>query len=208
MSQNVGGKPLLLTRSVILLPLLVACGGELGDPDISPDAQLRSADASITPPNPDAAPQLIPAPCADGGDVRIADALTGNCYLRFDEQVTWSIASARCQAAGGHLASISSASEDAIVAQIAPDMAPNLPSEFDAWIGGNDIAAEGTWAWEVTGEPFAFMNWRDGEPNNNNVNDPDGEDCAVYEGDNSQWDDRSCQMAVHKYICEREATLE
>jgi hypothetical protein len=33
------------------------------------------------------------------------------------------------------------------------------------WLGATDIESEGIWQW-VTGEPFIYSNWADGEPNN------------------------------------------
>lgn len=186
---------------------LVGCGGTIGDPDVDIDAGLVGLDASrIDDPMADAAPMLVPATC-DDGDVRVSDPITGNCYLRFNENVTWQVASARCQAAGAHLVSIETVEEDALVASIAPQNA-NDPTDFDGWIGANDIANETTWMWETTLEPFVFTNWRSGEPNNNNDDDPTGEDCAVYEGDTSTWDDRTCSMLAIGYYCEREATFQ
>ena len=196
-----------LSKSVAatLALLLLGCGGGFGEPGEQPDARPWAADAAPLIDAPaDAQPVLVPARC-DDGDARVADGMTGNCYLRFNDIVTWTIASARCQAAGAHLVSIATAEEDAVVAQVAPDAGGLAP---DAWIGANDIAAEGTWAWEVTAEPFVFEHWRDGEPNNTAAADPTGEDCAVFEGDSLEWDDRSCTMLSFAFICEREATFE
>ncbi|MBK9109340.1 MAG: HYR domain-containing protein [Saprospiraceae bacterium] len=58
-------------------------------------------------------------------------------------------------AAGGHLASITSAAENAVIAASGAGY---------SWIGGNDVDAEGSWKWNNC-EPFSYANWCPGEPN-------------------------------------------
>jgi hypothetical protein len=71
----------------------------------------------------------------------------------------------------------------------------------DAWLGGTDQAQEMVWVW-VTGEPFVFENFRDGEPNDGN-SDQIAEDCLVLESDTAgTWDDRSC-TSLRPFLCER-----
>jgi hypothetical protein len=60
---------------------------------------------------------------------------------------------------GGHLATITSAMENAFVFNSLP--AKYSPSAF--FIGGSKDSG-GTWSW-VTGEPWNFTNWGPGEPN-------------------------------------------
>ena len=57
-------------------------------------------------------------------------------YTLMHETLTWSEASAACQAAGQHLASVQSAAENALLVTAA---AGNR-----VWIGGTDAASEGT----------------------------------------------------------------
>lgn len=185
--------------SIMLAALGAACGGDIGAGIDDPDAAARAFDAAP----PDAALDAPPPVAAcDDGVARFSDPSSGNCYFRFDTLEARDVARARCEALGAHLATITSAAEDAAVAMVAP-VGGTLPAETDAWIGGNDLAAEGTFVWD-TGEPFVFDNFRDGEPNNNNPNDPAGEDCQVYEGDLLTWDDRSCSLGLFVFICERE----
>lgn len=64
----------------------------------------------------------------------------------------------------GYLATISSQAEDNFILNnviIEPTDQNTALEQF--YIGGIDI--EGTWSW-VTGEPFTFINWAPGEPNN------------------------------------------
>lgn len=63
---------------------------------------------------------------------------------------------------GGHLATIQDSEEDAWIRSTfgVPDgIARNL------WLGLTDEGHEGVWTW-ITGEPFIYANWADGEPSN------------------------------------------
>ncbi len=86
-----------------------------------------------------------------------------------DAPVTWKqaveLANSRqvdaCQSA--HLATITSAEEQAIVTSLMQPLAEN------AWLGGfqpeDELASAQNWQW-VTGESFSYTNWSpDGEPN-------------------------------------------
>ena len=57
-------------------------------------------------------------------------------YTLMNEALSWSDASAACQAAGQHLASVHSAAENALLLTAAAGNA--------VWIGGTDAASEGT----------------------------------------------------------------
>ncbi|MEZ6072059.1 MAG: lectin-like protein [Pirellulales bacterium] len=69
----------------------------------------------------------------------------------------------------GHLATITSSEEnDFIRFQTAYLMQPIIPGVIEsdkAWMGLSDTAIEGQYEW-ITGEPFVFSAWFDGEPNN------------------------------------------
>ena len=96
--------------------------------------------------------------------------------VRTPGRVTWDFANTEAIARGGHLATITSSSEnDFIVALAAAD--PTL-WRIDAagngqgpWIGafqpGGSPEPAGGWAW-VTTEPFSYTNWAPAEPNNLN----------------------------------------
>jgi len=71
----------------------------------------------------------------------------------------WTLAATSAAAAGGHLATLTSAAEDDFVRAIAG------PILGDYWIGLSDDTVEGVYAW-VTGEAFVFDNFAAGEPNN------------------------------------------
>ena len=68
---------------------------------------------------------------------------------------------------GWHLATLTSASENAFVVSL---IAAGLPGRSHFWLGGTDATVEGTWTW-VTGEAFSYANWGAGEPNNSGNED-------------------------------------
>lgn len=67
-----------------------------------------------------------------------------------------------------------------------------------AWIGLNDIATEGVFAW-VDGCPFKFRYWAQKQPNNFR-----GEDCVhtLGPGHGYMWNDVDCSTC-HQYTCKK-----
>ena len=64
-------------------------------------------------------------------------------------------------------------------------------------IGLTDKSREGGFIWS-DGSPVAYINWRDGEPNDSN-----GEDCAlILAGKGGVWNDSPCDQR-HKAVCEK-----
>ena len=83
------------------------------------------------------------------------------------ESITWGDAKAAAEKAGGYLATISSAAENAFVYQLAsknPGLWHMNPwnDRLGPWLGGHQTAAG--WRW-VTGERWDYTNWAPGEPN-------------------------------------------
>jgi hypothetical protein len=109
-------------------------------------------------------------------------SLENTSYFVSDESFTWLDAFAHSQLNVGHMATITSAAENAFVvnALFANGLATSNP-----WIGLTDEETEGVWKW-VTGEPFVYSNWHAGEPNNLG-----GEDYVNYYniGGNIRWND-------------------
>ncbi|GAB4040008.1 MAG: hypothetical protein Fur0014_10170 [Rubrivivax sp.] len=81
--------------------------------------------------------------------------------------ITWEQAKAAAEAAGGHLATITSAGENSFIAALVPDYGTTGESPY--WLGGfqvgGDPPANAGWQW-VTGEAWGYTNWASGEPNN------------------------------------------
>ena len=117
-------------------------------------------------------------------------------YQIFYDKLTWEEAKAACEAKGGHLATITSEEEQQKL---------NLynAGNHNLWIGGCKNA-EGQWCW-VTGEPWEYENWGDGEPNNSS-NVVEGENCVAMWPE--KWNDLANGNIYEQsgYICEWEAT--
>ena len=99
----------------------------------------------------------------------------------------WADARAAAQAMGPgwDLATVTSAAEaQFLVDKILP---ATIGERTQYWIGGTDVATEGTFQW-VTGEPFSFTDWWGGEPNGNT-----GENFIPldFRGGSWHWNDAS-----------------
>lgn len=117
-------------------------------------------------------------------------------YQIFYDKLTWEEAKAACEAKGGHLATITSEEEQKKL---------NLYNggNHNLWIGGYKNA-EGQWCW-VTGEPWEYENWGDGEPNNSS-NVVANENCVAMWPE--KWNDLANSNTYEQggYICEWEAS--
>ena len=88
-----------------------------------------------------------------------ADPIEGiGVYGLVKGNFTWAAAKLDAEARGGHLATVTSSAEWAKVLE--------LPDVTDAkyWLGGTDEEEEGNWKW-ITGEPWLYAPWSNGEPN-------------------------------------------
>ena len=124
--------------------------------------------------------------------------------------ITWHDAKAEAIMAGGHLATITSDSENQFVYDLirgdnrywVQDPAGNNEGP---WLGAyqpqGSPEPDGGWTW-VTGEPFSYTNWASGEPNNWD----DKEHFLIYLGHgNSQspsWNDWTQDSNSNGYIIE------
>ena len=104
----------------------------------------------------------------------------------------------------GYLATITSAAEQTFVDHVNNTFTNSSNSHSGtyvrAWLGGNDIASEGTWEW-ITGESFSYSNWAGGEPNNYF-----GEDHLLGWWSGNKWNDcdGTCN-GVQKFVVEFDA---
>jgi hypothetical protein len=181
----------------ILIVLVAACNARLGEPIGSHVVGADSGIDSPPPPPPiDARPD---ARSCTGGDSHAMDS-DGNCYLFFTGPKTFPQAKTACTAETAHLAKITSATQNTVVAQL------SLGS--DAFIGATDAVTEGTFLWDDN-TPLTFTNYGTGEPNNGGG--VYQEDCLVMAGKRTPadtWDDRPCTTAIvagagsYSYVCE------
>lgn len=77
-----------------------------------------------------------------------------------DMGITWTEAKEYCEGLGGHLATITSASEQEYINSLLSDSSSNC-----YWLGG--YYENSCWNW-VTGEAFSYENWAANEPNDEN----------------------------------------
>lgn len=127
-----------------------------------------------------------PAGCVEAG----SRTYGGHCYFPTTSPLSWADAKKACEAAGAHLAAVTSSAEQAAIESMA--------SGSDRWIGlsrpagsMNDIKLF-TW---VTGEAPNYFKWDIGEPTGA------GECGRMKRG--GPWGDSSCASPILA-ICERE----
>lgn len=87
-------------------------------------------------------------------DLRVLNPANQHLYLYVKESKTWHAARDYCASRGGHLVTIQVPSENLFVYNISSDN-----DQRGIWLGASDEAQEGKWEW-VTGEPWAYSNWK------------------------------------------------
>lgn len=119
----------------------------------------------------------------------------GNVYMVIEDEMTWSEASKRCEAAGGHLATVTSAKENDFVQTLCSN------GKYNRYIlGASDIINDGIWSW-VNGESFVYNNWLVGEPNNAIR----GKSFLVIDAESGKWSDETDNlMSGFGFVCEWE----
>lgn len=122
-------------------------------------------------------------------DPRVLNPENQHLYLFVGEPFSWHLARDHCTSRGGYLVTIESVSENSFVFQLMADV---------GWLGATDEIQEGTWAW-VTGAPWQFTNWGEGEPNN--WRGPvTGEDYLSLER-SGVWNDQPLENR-NRFLCE------
>lgn len=100
-------------------------------------------------------------------------------------KASWADASTACAARGAHLATISSAEQNAFFVSL---------GAADLWLGFTDAATEGTYVW--TSGQSTYTGWGTMQPDDAGGN----EDCAVLIPDGT-WNDAPCGE-LRGYLCE------
>ncbi|XP_062533518.1 C-type lectin 37Da-like [Armigeres subalbatus] len=118
-------------------------------------------------------------------------------------RANWFKANEFCSSIGKQLVTITSRDENDAVVQFvqSTDKFSDVASFF--WLGGSDLAEEGTFSWMPNGRLVRYANWSPGEPNNAN----DTEHCMqlVYIPRFEQrwtWNDNDCRTKHMYFICE------
>ncbi|XP_029732103.2 perlucin [Aedes albopictus] len=118
-------------------------------------------------------------------------------------RANWFKANEFCNSIGMQLVTITNRDENDAVARFVQgsDKFSDVASSF--WLGGSDLAEEGTFSWMPNGRLVRYANWSPGEPNNNNGT----EHCMqlVYIPRFEQrwtWNDNECRTKYMYFICE------
>lgn len=114
-------------------------------------------------------------------------------YLIINEDGhTWEEAKELCKSMNGHLATITSKSEQEFIEKL-------NKNNLRLWIGGYRDDS-GSWKW-VTGEKWNYTYWGDGEPNNSGAVVSDEKYVAVWP---QKWNDMANTNTYEQsgYICE------
>lgn len=136
----------------------------------------------------------------------LLNASNGHYYEYVPVPVTWQQAKFEAESRvltngwRGHLVTMQDASENAFVTA--------LVSNPNCWIGGfqpaGSVEPGGGWRW-VTGEPFSYLNWLAGEPNEAGASN---EDSILMDGANyfnpGKWSDLNGATATTGYVVEYE----
>lgn len=135
------------------------------------------------------------------GEIVSEAAYEGHIYQLFDDKMTWQEAKKACEDMGGHLVTITSQEEQKIVQSLLP-LATTSSGYF---IGGYTENGQSKW---VTGEPFSYSHWIDGQPDGWDgteaetayvmCSDAYGKACVGW------WNDIAGTTSGYGYICEFE----
>ena len=107
----------------------------------------------------------------------------GHIYQLCNTDLSWSMAKSFCEQLGGHLATITSESEQKTIESLM-----STGEKQDAyWLGATDIHSEGDWEW-ITGEQFsAYEKWSEGQPDNRSIIDENGENYLGILNKQMKW---------------------
>ncbi|XP_073689403.1 C-type lectin domain family 17, member A-like [Garra rufa] len=123
----------------------------------------------------------------------------GRFYVFSNDTKDWNSSRQRCQDLGGDLVIINSSEEQEFLAQ----QIVTFNALVLHWIGLTDQQSEGVWLW-VDNTPLNHnISWWIFPPDDNDIHDPMGEDCAVINGylKGEKWGDISC-LKMQRSICE------
>ncbi|HZV44948.1 MAG TPA: C-type lectin domain-containing protein, partial [Saprospiraceae bacterium] len=129
----------------------------------------------------------------------------GHSYYVSDANATsWIEARTLAISIGGHLATVSSAGENAFVTGVAALSIDPGESCHGVWIGLTDEDVEGTFVW-VTGEPLIYTNWVPGYPNGSGSGDYT--EIIPLAPFNGTWRDIPIWVNYHEFAVEFETVI-
>lgn len=90
----------------------------------------------------------------------------GHYYSLLTNKMNWISAERTCESLGGHLATVTSAEENAACKKILTKEGIANTQTTPVWLGAENLMSlDYSWRW-VTGENFSYTHWLGGEPNN------------------------------------------
>ncbi|XP_068569242.1 ladderlectin-like [Cebidichthys violaceus] len=121
---------------------------------------------------------------------------SGRCFRYIPKPMTWAKSEKNCLSMGGNLASVHSVMEYHEIQRIIMSGSHEYKS---TWIGGSDAQEENKWFWS-DGTSFGYMNWCDGEPNNQS-----GKQHCLHmnHGGEKCWDDIDCRYRAPSVCVKR-----
>lgn len=123
-----------------------------------------------------------PAPASPASQIpEDAAAFAGHYYRIYQQSGSWTDAKAFCESLGGHLATITSAEEDAFIYQW-----KESEGVANVYFGLYKSAHDNTWRW-VTEEPVGYLNWHSGEPSGGS--EKYGMYYSGFDSNKNQWND-------------------
>ncbi len=139
---------------------------------------------------------------ADGGNDHWYDVV----LIETESFLAWEDARDMANAAGGHLATITSFEENSFVANLVSSVDQDVKKY---WLGGyqtnidSEVNPEDNWSW-VTGETWSYSNWYPGEPNNGMGGT---QHYLHYWPTAGQWDDMDDGRYMTGYVLEKPAPV-
>lgn len=131
-----------------------------------------------------------------------ASVYNGHSYKVYTQKKSWSDAQAYCESLGGHLVTITSQEEQDFVSSLV------TKKDVAAWIGASWVDNQFLW---VTGEPFNYTNWDQGEPSYNFSSSKEpyvgiyANDTATEYSTTGKWNDfRGSTDTIKGFVCEWE----
>jgi len=136
--------------------------------------------------------------CPSGwtGPISYDSGTTYSCYRQYtntDDRMNWADSETACVTEGGHLASLSTAGEQAWVDA-------NISLSYGTWISLNDHYREGMYMW-WDGSLLSDTNWASGQPSGGGSS----WDCVFMSSTDGEWYDAWCSYANDR-LCELTAS--
>ena len=122
----------------------------------------------------------------------------GHYYSLLTNKMNWINAERTCESLGGHLATVTSAEENAACKKILKKEGITNTQTTPVWLGAENLMSlDYSWRW-VTGENFSYTHWLGGEPNNCGAS---GKEHYLCYYTNYGWNDAN-NTGTYLFLCE------